>query len=172
VSETERGPSPEPEAAGQETSAAPPAKRRSRVWPQVLLGIAILVCGMLIGAGGTIVLGRRILVPGARQPAQLSGAIAKGMARRLNLTPEQERETRRIVREHMERVNELRDQGRRDIQQELDAMRDEVAEVLTPQQAQAWKRQFEHIRRFAPQPSGGRRGPGAPPDRGPKPGPP
>ncbi len=176
-------------AAGEavaESAAPAPPKSRSRVPVQILLGIAILLCGMLIGAGATVLVGRTVIVPGGRPPAQASGAIARQMSRRLNLTPQQQTEVRRILREHMERVNQIRNEGRQEAKAEFDAMRDEVAKVLTPQQAQMWRREFDRMRRLAPQPHGGRwepppvhpepwdhgpRGQGGPPREGP-PGPP
>jgi len=144
---------PDSGAEAAEAQAPAPPKPKSRGWVQVLLGIAILLCGMLIGAGGAVLVGRGLIL---RQSTQVSGAIVRHMSRRLNLTPQQERDVRRIVREHMEQVDQIRNQGRRDIEEELDAMRDEVADVLTPQQAQAWRRQFERVRRVAPPPPGGR----------------
>jgi hypothetical protein len=164
VSETDAIPEPEP---------APPTRKSSRVWLQVFLGLAILGCGMVIGAGATVLVGRRLLNPPSKQPAQISRAIAGHLSRRLRLTPQQQRQVRDIIREHMERVNDLRNQSRRDAEQELDAMRDDVAKVLTPDQARAWRQEYERLRRLRPPPPpGGRGGPGdrRPGPAGPPPG--
>ncbi|MBM3477080.1 MAG: hypothetical protein FJX75_27750 [Armatimonadetes bacterium] len=141
---------PEPEVGP--AAPAPAARKPSRVWLQVFLGLAILGCGMVIGSGGTLLVGRRILNPPSRQPAQIGRVISRHLTRRLNLTPPQQRQVRDLVRQHMERVNEIRQNGRRDAEQELDAMREDVAKVLTPQQAEAWRREFERLRRWAPPP--------------------
>jgi len=164
VSENAGDKSNEAGAGGSETAeSAPqpptPPKPRSTVWLQVLLGLAILLSGIAIGTGSTLLVGRRLLRPEGRPASQVSGAIAKQAARRLRLTPQQERDVRRIVREHMDSVNATRSQALQDIDTELTAMREEVAQTLTPQQAQAWRRQFDRLRRIAPQPPDDRRPP-------------
>jgi hypothetical protein len=166
-----------PEAPQPDKPLPPPApaQARSRVWPEVLLGLVILLCGIVIGAGGTVLVGRIFLVPG--QPDRTSREIARHMSQRLDLTPDQQRQVRQIVRRHIERVTQIRESGRQEAEKELALMRDDVAKVLTPEQAQAWRTEFERMRRFAPHgpPPGARPpGPNARPGwrPGPQPGPP
>jgi uncharacterized membrane protein len=169
-----------PEAPQPDEPLFPPAPAppRSRVWPEVLLGLVILLCGIIIGAGGTVLVGRVFLVPG--QPDRTSREIARHVSQRLDLSPDQQKQVRQIVRQHIERVNQIRESGRQEAEKELALMRDDVAKVLTPEQAQAWRTEFERVRRFAPHgpPPGGRpQGPdgrGGRPEWGPgrEPGPP
>jgi Spy/CpxP family protein refolding chaperone len=159
---------PQPDEPLPPPASAPP---RSRVWREVLLGLVILLCGIIIGAGGTVLVGRGILLGrGPGQPDRTSREIARHMSERLDLTPDQQKQVRDIVRTHMVRINEVRNRGRQEAEQELDLMRDDVAKVLTPEQAQAWRTEFERMRRFAPRrpPGGGR--PEGPGGRGGRPG--
>jgi len=175
-----------PEATQPETPppAAPPTppKRRFPFWRQALLGFIILLCGIMIGAGGTVLVGRRVMLRAStRQPAQVRDAIVRRMSRRLHLTPTQQTQVREIVGRHLDRLNEIRGDSRRQVQQEMDSLRDEVSQVLTPDQARAWQAQFDRMRHFAPppppHPPGGRprgphRGSGPGPDEGPRGAPP
>lgn len=148
---------------------APPAPKPSRVWLQVFLGLAILGCGMVIGAGATVLVGRRMFSPPSRHPAQISRAITRHLSGRLDLTPQQQQQVRDIIRQHIERVNDIRNQSRRDAESELNQMRDDVAKVLTPDQARAWRQEYERLRRLRPPPPPGGPVPpfGGPPHDGP-----
>lgn len=137
----------------REAASGPVACQRPSLAAQLVLAMAILLCGMVIGAGGTVVLGRRaFLAPTSGRPEQVSSAVARHMARRLNLTSQQQRQVRDIVREHTQRLTRIREQAREEAQKELDLLEEDVARVLTAEQARLWREEFARMRRLAPAP--------------------
>lgn len=122
------------------------------------LGAAILLCGVIIGAG----LGSRILwsraMSGARDPARLHARVTERLARRLDLTAEQERQVRQILRDHREQQALILERVQPELEAEVERMRGDVARLLTPEQAERWNRRFEDFRRrWAPLRRGGPR---------------
>lgn len=153
----------------------PPA--RPLPWRQLVLGLVILLCGIAIGAGGALILGREALVHTIRgrdpNPHELTGR----MGERLNLTAEQRKRVEAIVSERMGAVREIREESRPRIGEQMQLMQKEVAEVLSDEQKAEWRRWFREVQRARPgPPSGwrqrrpdGRQG-GADGFRGPRPG--
>jgi Spy/CpxP family protein refolding chaperone len=133
------------------------------VWRQVLLGLLILVCGIAIGAGGTVVLAKRVLLgPQRKPPQQVGRALMQRLSGSLNLTPQQETQVREIMKRHFDRTAEIRAEARGEMEQELAAMRDEVAQVLTPEQQAKWQAHYQRLQRWTapatgPRPFGGGR---------------
>ncbi|MGQ9730751.1 MAG: hypothetical protein ACUVX8_05690 [Candidatus Zipacnadales bacterium] len=146
---------PEPESwedKGLEASSALPPPRRSTYGSQLLLAVAILLAGVVIGAGVTILLGKHF---GWRPPVRSRTEVGEALVRRtegLNLRPDQRQQVREIIRRRLNRVYEIRDESRRAVQEELNAMHDEVAKVLDPEQARRWREQWERMRRLGPPP--------------------
>jgi hypothetical protein len=144
-------------------SRLPPPARRA--WPTVLLGLVILVCGAIIGAG-VFVLWFKDRLAWPPTPGEAAAArIAADMRGRYDLSEEQARKVRDIMARHMEAIEVIRRSAHEKIAADHEKLRAEVREVLTPEQFEQWSARFEAMRPppFGPPP--GREGlmPGGPP---------
>lgn len=119
---------------------------RRRWWRSLLVGIAILFCGMLIGSGLTMrVLWNRV-TDIVQHPDQLPQRITQRVNRFLDLTPEQQTKVQDILAKRQLSIEALRRQVYPNIQSEMDGLRDDVAAILNPDQARRWKERFEQLR--------------------------
>jgi hypothetical protein len=162
-----------PEEEKKEGQLAIPPVRTPPTWRWILLGIVIFVCGVAVGAGGTVIIGRNALRTRmfnvARNPERAPHLIAGRIRRELRLSPEQTEQVETIVAQRLQAIRELREQNRPLIAEQLNRLKEEVGKVLNENQEREWRRRFEEISPllFPPHPPGPR-GPHGPP--GPPPG--
>ena len=132
----------------QEKPADQLAKPRRRWLRTVLLATAIFVCGTLVGGGVTF----KIIASGYKrsfqEPALLAEEITHRMKRRLDLTNAQVQQVRRIILEQQMAFQSLRKEFRPRLDDQIERTRQELAAVLTPEQARKWEKRFAHIQRF------------------------
>lgn len=147
-------------------------------WRELLLPLAILVLGIVIGASGTIVFGRGLLLQRFLRPADaIPGDVIQRVGDELRITPEERSKLQGIFEEHMRKVETIRVEGRASVSKELDSLREEVADVLGDERAEQWRARFEEARRAGARPGppdrwgqgdqrgrGGARGPLGPPN--------
>ena len=128
-----------------EKQASPPSAPPSP-WRMLLLGLIILMCGIIIGSAATIAAERRALLRVAQHPGELSVRAADRLARRLDLTEQQRGRVEAILTERLQRLAQLRQRVRPDVDRELNALEEEVAAVLDERQQQRWRRDFTRLR--------------------------
>jgi hypothetical protein len=132
----------------QERPADQLAKPRRRWLRTVLLATAIFVCGALLGGGLTF----KIITSGYKrsfqEPALLAEEITHRMKRRLDLTDDQVQQVRRIILEQQMAFQSLRKEFRPRLDDQIEKTRQELAAVLTPEQARKWEKRVAHIQRF------------------------
>ena len=132
----------------QERPADQLAKPRRRWLRTVLLATAIFVCGALVGGGLTF----KVIASGYKrsfqEPALLAEEITHRMKRRLDLTGDQVQQVRRIILEQQMAFQSLRKEFRPRLDDQIERTRQELAAVLTPEQARKWEKRFAHIQRF------------------------
>jgi len=138
----------------QDQPVAPVIRPRRRwVWP-VLLGLVIFVSGVLVGGGLTF----KIITSGFKRsfqdPEVSAERITNRMKRRLDLTDEQVVQVRRIILERQKAFQSMRKQVRPQLEAQIDKTRQELAAVLSPEQARKWEKRFGHFLKFwlPPQP--------------------
>jgi len=164
-------------APGSGRTDSAPRPPRLQDWRQTGLALLVLLSGIVIGACGAVIIGKQMLVSSiARGPDDMPGEVVDRIAMDLRLSPDQIAQVHEIIGRRMRRVEEIRSSHFQDVAQEFDLMRDEVAQVLPPEQARMWRQRFDEARRlgFAAPPHRGPwfypQGPvppgGAPPDRG------
>ena len=154
-------------------AAGPLRPRRRRVWPMVLLSVVILLSGMAIGSGITLLWIQRIVLNRFRHPERVPAEMTARLRYRLRLTDEQAKQVEQILRDRQQRLRAIFREIRPRAQAEWERMRAEVAEVLTPEQAKKWNDYFSAVRRRwslngRGRPGAGMRGhgpPGGPADR-------
>ncbi len=136
--------------------------RRRRLWT-ILLALMIFLCGVLVGGG----LSFKIVTAGYKRAFQdpdfLADKITRRMERRLDLNRDQVKQVREIILERQKAFQSLYKEFRPRLDSQIEKTRQELAKVLTPEQAQKWEKTFRRIQRFWLPPL-----PGEP--RGPSPG--
>ena len=114
--------------------------------PPYVEALLFLVCGLIIGAGMTVFLMDNSVRDFFTHPDQLPDRMLLQMDRRLDLTPTQREAAAAVIAEHFATFDTLRQQVQPAVQATLDAMRDDVATILDPDQRVLWLENFERIR--------------------------
>lgn len=134
--------------------------RRLHRWRMAFFGLVILLAGITIGAAGTLLVVRPE-PPGPPRDPDVAVAMMMGRFRNeLQLTPDQMNAIRAVLRERMQRLHEIREQARPEIESQLEALKSEIDAVLTEEQRGRWQRIVSRLEgefRY-----GMRRGPGRP----------
>lgn len=126
--------------------ALPPGKRQR--WKLALLGIVILLCGMVIGAGITILSWHKMVSYTFQHHEQMHERAMARIQRRLDLSDTQAEEVERIHDKRMGTVHEIWREAYIRSHQQIMLMQDEVSDVLDERQLQKWQRRvrrYEHV---------------------------
>ena len=143
----------------------------------VLMSALILFSGIIIGAGLTLIVTgdsgtQKSLPPG---PEYMSRRMVERIVRELKLSPEQHEQLKPIIQKRMKAMDDIRNQARPQINNELKLMNEEIIAILDEGQKQIWedkiKKMQEHFTRMRQRrsPGDGRRGgrdPNSQPRRG------
>lgn len=139
------------ESVLQESSqpVRPIAPRRQR-WRSVLLGIVILLCGVLIGAGGAVIVIRHVVLHAIQHPEEAPQRITNRVRRMLDLSEHQAAEVKKILTERQKVILGLRRQIQPEVEKELEKAKEDVAAILKPEQAKKWRKRFDRLRIWFP----------------------
>jgi TolA-binding protein len=138
----------------QDQPVAPVIRPRRRwVWP-VLLALVIFVSGVLVGGGLTFKIITSGLKRSFQDPEVSAERITNRMKKRLDLTEEQVVQVRRIILERQKAFQSMRKQVRPQLEAQIEKTRQELAAVLSPEQARKWEKRFGRFLKFwlPPQP--------------------
>ncbi len=135
-----------------EASGTMSPRPRMRRWLLVLLGILILVSGMVIGSGMTVIIARKKIIHAIRHPEKVPERITVRLKKKLNLSGDQTEQVKEILTRHLRSIMEIRQETRPRILKELNVMRNEIAKVLNERQARLWRKRFEALMRVLPPP--------------------
>ncbi len=128
------------------TQTPPPRTVKRRRLRAVLLGILILVCGMALGAGVTLIYVKKV-VESMHTPGDPSKRITKRLERKLDLSPEQAEQVGRILRERERAVRQIFRDVRPRLKEQFALTRDQVAEALTQEQKEKWLKRIDRMER-------------------------
>jgi Spy/CpxP family protein refolding chaperone len=119
-----------------------------RVWLRsFLLGIAILICGAVIGSVITaVMLGKSPDRPEGWRPERTPARIAGEMREKYGLNEGQEAQLRTIFEDHWKTLSAIRAEVEPRVEAEHEALRKAVEIVLTAEQAAKWCEEFEKMR--------------------------
>ncbi|MEW6355595.1 MAG: hypothetical protein AB1696_04660 [Planctomycetota bacterium] len=117
--------------------------KRRRTVLMVLLGGVILLSGIVIGSGLTLLWLQHTLLYMVHHPEGAPKTISLHLQRKLNLTDEQTRRVEAILRERQKDTQALRREVQPRVEEQLAKARDEVAAVLTSEQAKKWNAYFD-----------------------------
>jgi len=129
----------EPAAKANELErAGPPLRRRSHRWLLALLGVLILVCGIVIGAGAMLIVGPRIVMHTIQHPEHASERFAAKVKRDLRLSEQQTRAVRAIFDKRMGKVEEIVREAHSRVAEQFEQMEQEIAGILDENQVRTW----------------------------------
>lgn len=127
-----------------------PLPKPPNTWLTLLMGAVLLVCGVVIGAGGTVlVVKNRMDQPGSA-PEQFNRRLTERMTRDLDLTPEQSKQIRAVFDGHREEMKSIREGVDEQMNALRETMRDEVSEILSPEQLSQWESRVKEYDRRGP----------------------
>ncbi|NOZ20045.1 MAG: hypothetical protein GXP25_03045 [Planctomycetes bacterium] len=121
--------------------------KRRRTVLMVLLGGVILLSGIVIGSGLTLLWLQNKLLYMLHHPEDAPNAIALRLQSKLDLTDEQTKQVEAILRERQKHSQALRREVQPRVEEQLAKARDEVAKVLTPEQAKRWHAYFDSMQK-------------------------
>jgi len=124
-----------------------PVPRNRRPWRSLLLGLVILFCGILIGAGITVIALQKVVLYAIHHPEQVPNRITERLRNKLSLSNEQAKKVKAILTERQKAFLALRRATRPKVERELDRLREEVAAVLDENQARKWRKRFDTLTR-------------------------
>ena len=136
------GTKPAPESASARTG-----RGRHWLW-SVMIGAAILLCGMVIGACLALVVVRNRVIDLIQHPEKRTGAMVRRLDRALDLSEDQRADVRRVLRKHRAEFNEIRRDVAPRVQREIDAMDRDLSKILTPEQKAKWDRYLKRLLRL------------------------
>ncbi|NLH41123.1 MAG: hypothetical protein GX448_04720 [Planctomycetes bacterium] len=113
--------------------------RRLYRWRMAFLGLIILIAGFTLGAAAAVLLlpgSESSRIPGGGRGDQM---MLERIMPRLRLSREQAERVGPVLRKHMQKLEEIREQGRIQIAAELEAMNEEMSSLLSPDQQQRWR---------------------------------
>ena len=131
----------------------------------ILFSALTLVSGIIIGAGLTLIVtdnsnAQKSLPPA---PEYMSGRMVKRIAEELKLPPEQREQLEPIVQKHMKAMDDIRQDARPKIMEEIEQMNDEIMAILDEGQQKLWQDKMKHMQEHFTRmrnrrgPDGGRR---------------
>lgn len=126
----------------------PLSANRTPRWRSLLLGAVIFISGIIIGAGVSIGIAWRANQIAYQKPERVVQRIYSRANQFLDLTSEQEPRIKAIMQNRLHRILEIRSEILPVMQEELHAMRDEVAAELTGEQKERWIQRFEVMERL------------------------
>jgi hypothetical protein len=134
-----------PEIAAQGGPPLPPPSGGRRGWRMVAAGAAILACGMAIGWAGTLYWFQNRVRQMRRDPGKVTAELTARIRSRLGLSADQTARVEAALTRRQETLTEIRGEFSPRIRAQFEGMRQDVAAVLTPEQAGIWARESETI---------------------------
>ena len=127
-----------------DTQAQTPKKGR---WKLILLGLVILFCGMIIGAGITFQAGHVMMFRAIRPGGGMAERVTKHIDRDLHLTDEQRAQVARIVSHRVSAFKGILMDAYVRTKEEFELLHDEVVPLLTEEQKPKWEKHFKKMQR-------------------------
>ena len=122
-----------------------PAPRRY-VWKTVALSTVLVLCGMFIGSGLTLMAINRRVDEFRARPELVSERMVERMQADLELTEKQTEEIRKIFGDARRDAGQMRERNRAQAQAFFRDFQGKVSQVLTPSQQAEWEEWFRKAR--------------------------
>ena len=108
----------------------------------VLFSILTLVSGIIIGSGVTLMFKKKPVPP---YPENISVRMIEHLIRELQLSPEQQELLSPIVKQHMKAMDDIRQEARPKIAEEIKQMNGEIMAILDDGQKQVWNDKIKRM---------------------------
>ena len=120
----------------------------TRTLKPILLSLLILISGIIIGAGITLILTgnsatSKTMPPG---PEYMSRRMVNRIVNELKLSPQQQEQLNPIVQKHMKAMEDIRQEARPKISAEIKQMNEEIASILDDRQKEIWQDNIKRMR--------------------------
>jgi len=123
---------------------APPTRKRRR-WKSALLGLVILFCGIVIGAGITLHAGSLLLLHAVGPEVKIAQRVTRHLDRDLDLTDEQRAQVVKIVGRRISAFQHIVIDAHARAKEEYELLHDEVAAILTGEQKISWEKHYKKM---------------------------
>ena len=149
----------EPKAPHSEQASCRPRRARKQKFVQVLVGLIIFISGMFVGVGGTIAVLKDKVIWMHRRPRMDAGKIVEYMKEEYRLTDQQVPQIKQLMDKHFESGRIVRQEFQKRMETGIEQFTADMKQVLTPQQFEQWKQDFQERRKqgggkFRPRPPG------------------
>ena len=113
----------------------------------ILLSTLILISGIVIGSGLTLIVTSNTDNPKSLPPAPeyMSARMVERIVRELKLSPEQHEQIQPIVQQRTKAMEDIRNQARPLISNEIKLMNEEITTILDEEQKQLWEKKSKEM---------------------------
>jgi len=122
-----------------------PLPKRRRWWRDVVLGILLFACGVVVGGAAVSRFHAHRMLSVSQNGIDRERMYHR-LQRALDLNEEQAAKVRAIVGKGLDDLRAVRLRMRPEVEAALEGVRDEVAAVLDDTQKQKWESRFDQIR--------------------------
>ena len=132
-------PGPGPNASQQLAAVHHNAARKRRYAKAVALILVAVLAGVIIGVGGAVLFLNKKMHRVPPRPEAIADAMINRVGELVTITPDEDARLRVIAHEHMNEVDEIREQSFEDMHVVFRRMNDQVDTLLGPERAKVWK---------------------------------
>jgi hypothetical protein len=133
--------------AQNEEASVRPRRRRHWLW-SVLIGAAILICGIIIGVCLTLVVVRNRVIDLIQHPRKRTAAMVRRLDGALNLSEQQRKEVRAVLERHRAEFERIRRDVHPRIRTQIESLDHDISAVLDEEQKRKWERYLTRLRRL------------------------
>ena len=121
-------------------------KRIKQIILRIICAVVILLSGVVIGAGGTILLVKHRVIWIPHRHDKDATSVAKEISSKYGLNPQQTSQVEEIFNKAFERRKLRGEEMRRERENEAQILSEELEKVLTPEQFERWSKDFQDMR--------------------------
>jgi hypothetical protein len=130
--------------------ALPAARRR---WVRIVVALFIFFAGAIFGCGLTVIVAVHNIRHAMHHPEEVPARITRYLTRRLDLSPDQADKVQLLIARHQSHLQAIRRETQPRVAVELSGLRQEIGDLLSPQQKSKWDDIFnEAVDRWLPPP--------------------
>lgn len=119
--------------------------RKIYYWRTAFFGLVILIAGAVIGGATMSIMTTQRLRRSGRGREFQSLQVLPPLRRDLGLSQEQSEKIKPLLDGHMEKLQDIRENARIEIEDTLRQMNEEISAILTDRQRQIWQREMSRL---------------------------
>ncbi|MHC4758870.1 MAG: hypothetical protein ACYTE8_09445 [Planctomycetota bacterium] len=120
--------------------------QRVQQWKMAFFSLIILIAGIAIGCGVTLILVHNKLSPPPMDIEMINEQVVGRLQHQLNLTDEQRQQFRDILTKHITALHEIRQQARPRVASQMNQLHTDVMAILDENQQQIWQQNINSLR--------------------------